>query len=123
MPKIRGKKIPTDVIRAITGRPDKTEDPKDAKGFADRASRQALGATSSAMRNSVFGDEAERKAKMTTNLLKAVAYGMESSEVNTPVIASVAKGLFLPTVFVKDVLSKYPKFFLERAHVTDWAYL
>ncbi len=69
------------------------------------------------------GVEQLRTRKITIALLKAVAYGMESSNpaVNTPIKPSVAAGLFNPNLFAADLLKKSPEFLLERGDVTDWA--
>lgn len=115
-----GKNVPVDVIQTITDKPYETQDPKDKKGLLDEPSRQALGASSSSLRDSIFGREEERKAKITKQLLLAVSYGMESGAVNA-IKPSDTGGLFKSHLFAEDLLKKSPEFLLERAHVTDWA--
>jgi hypothetical protein len=90
------------------------------------------------------GGERLRTIKITTALLKAVAYGMESNDpaVNTeirlldatfplkdssgalvrdkegkPVIIQ----LFSPNLYAKSLLKKSPEFLVERGEITDWA--
>lgn len=62
-----------------------------------------------------------RNQMITKRLLQAVAFGMESKEVNKPVSASEAGDLFKSQLFVKDLLTRSPEFLLERGDVTDWA--
>ena len=58
-------------------------------------------------------DETLRNKKITLKLLHAVAYGMESRDVNVDPKPS--------DLFAKDLLKRSPEFLLERAHLTDWA--
>ena len=54
-----------------------------------------------------------RQKKITQALLKAVANGMESRDVNVDPKRS--------DLFAKDLLEKSPEFLLKRAPLTDWA--
>jgi hypothetical protein len=96
---------------------------KASEGYSDKAHRAILGVTSEKFRNSLFGynDECQRESAITQRLLLAVAYGMESQEVNIPLEESHTAGLFKSHLFAKNLLAKSPEFLLTRADVTDWA--
>lgn len=64
--------------------------------------------------------EQRRIKTITMRLLQAVAYGMESREVNIPLNSWDTGGQFKSHLFAKDLLQKSPEFLLERGDITDW---
>ncbi len=78
--------------------------------------RQALASTSQHHTSIIYADPHDntlRNKKITLKLLHAVAYGMESRDVNVDPKPS--------DLFAKDLLKRSPEFLLERAPLTDWA--
>lgn len=65
-------------------------------------------------------DEKQR-ATVTSRLLLAVAYGMESVDANKPVKKRDAGDLFKHNLYAKELLEKSPEYLLARGDVTDWA--
>lgn len=89
--------------------------------FSEQEEKAAYGAVSSTQHSILYPDLDEKRRKITIQLGRAVAYGMESREANDPIKASDSKGLFNSNLYAKDLLEKSPEFLLERAHLTDWA--
>lgn len=84
----------------------------------DSASYKAV----SSEQHSLFYPKLKDKiAKITSRLLLAVAYGMESVDANTPIKKSDAGDLFKHNLYAKELLEKCPEYLLERGDVTDWA--
>lgn len=65
--------------------------------------------------------EAESEEVLLTQLLKAVAYGMESQESNVAMAPEDTAGLFKHDLYAKDLLIQSPARLLKRGDVTDWA--
>lgn len=78
--------------------------------------KQQLAMTSKHLTNVMYGDPRDsishRKKKITSKLVHAVAYGMESRDVNVDPKPN--------DLFAKDLLKESPEFLLERTHFTDW---
>lgn len=84
--------------------------------FLDAEEKQALASTSRHHTSIIYADpydETLRNKKITLKLLHAVAYGMESRDVNVNPKPN--------DLFAKDLLKRSPEFLLERAHLKDWA--
>ena len=85
-------------------------------GFAGKhlplEERLDYAAASNRHRDALFGDAEDRQIKIIHNLLHAVAYGMESRDVN---VNTQPKDLF-----AKDLLIRSPEFLLERGDIKDW---
>ena len=84
----------------------------------DKASFKAV----SSEQHCIFYPHPEVKVPIiTSRLLLAVAYGMESKEANVPVKARDVGHLFKSHLYAQDLLQQSPEFLLERGDVTDWA--
>ena len=91
------------------------------RGYLNLEDRAIVANVSKSYRDAFFGDKETRETIMTERLLLAVAYGMESKDVNDILSDRHTGGLFKSNLFAKDLLIRSPEFLLTRGNLTDWA--